>query len=114
MRVQIGRRTLDLTADPSDRRAAAPIMLEGDLAVTALPTTLRWSLFACVTAMSIGPLLMQRFNGEALGAFGTGLWIGSLAGALVLFRRAGLLRMPFVVAAILVFGGIAALTATLR
>ena len=102
------------TAGPSDRRAAAPIVLEGHPAIAALPTVLRWSLYACVAAMSMGPLLMQRFGGEALGAFGTGLWIGGLAGAPVLFRRAGLLRMPFAVAALLVFGGIAVLTVALR
>jgi hypothetical protein len=47
--------------------------------------------------IALAPVAMQRYGGQALGAVSVGLWVGAWTGAMLIFRRAGLVRTPFVV-----------------
>lgn len=85
-----------MTAGDTPKQAGS-IVSSGHPAIAALPRPQRWALLLSLAIMALAPVAMQRYGGQALGAVSTGLWIGAWTGAMLVFRRAGLVRTPFVV-----------------
>jgi hypothetical protein len=85
-----------MTAGDTPKQAGS-ILSSGHPAIAALPRPQRWALVLSLAIMALAPVAMQRYGGQALGAVSTGLWIGAWTGAMLVFRRAGLVRTPFVV-----------------
>ena len=73
------------------------ILSHGHPAIAALPRRQRWALAVSLAIIALAPVAMQRYGGQALGAASVGLWVGAWTGAMLIFRRAGLVRTPFVV-----------------
>lgn len=73
------------------------ILSNGHPAIAALPRRQRWALVVSLAVIALAPVAMQRYGGQALGAVSAGLWIGGWTSAMLVFRRAGLVRTPFVV-----------------
>jgi hypothetical protein len=73
------------------------ILSHGHPAIAALPRRQRWALAVSLFIIALAPVAMQRYGGTALGAVSVGLWVGAWTGAMLVFRRAGLVRTPFVV-----------------
>lgn len=73
------------------------ILSSGHPAIAALPRRQRWALVVSLAIIALAPVAMQRYGGQALGALSADLWVGAWTGAMVVFRRAGLVRTPFVV-----------------
>ena len=91
---------------PLARRAAAPIVLEGHPAIAALPARWRWGLWVSLGLLAVTPFLMTRHSDDPfLAAAISGLWFGAWTSALLILRRAGLVRLPFI--AVLVAAGAA-------
>jgi len=73
------------------------ILSNGHPAIAALPRRQRWALVVSLAIIALAPVAMQRYGARAPGAVSVGLWAGAWTGEMLIFRRAGLVRTPFVV-----------------